>query len=46
MGIQHKGSVLWVSNTKDRDYEYPTQELPQLVKDQKIGDLDILVRFN
>jgi len=27
MGIQHKGSGLWVSNTKDRDYRYPKQRI-------------------
>ena len=27
MGIQHKGSGLWVYNTKDRDYGYTTQRI-------------------
>ena len=27
MDIQHKGSGLWVSNTKDPDYGYPTQRI-------------------
>ena len=27
MGIKHKGSGLWVSNAKDRDYGHLTQRI-------------------
>ena len=31
MGIQHKGSGLWVFNTKDWDYGYLTQRIGIMV---------------